>query len=70
MLSIFGVSLVLYFINNLDCSSIFMGFCSLDVCNLYGSIPVHNLNENKLSVYLRTKDKLNHAGKHYLENLS
>jgi hypothetical protein len=42
------------FINNIDCSSIH-GFCSLDVCNLYGSIPLDDLNENIPSVFTVAK---------------
>ncbi len=42
------------FINNLDCSSVHR-FCSLDVCNLYGSIPLDDLNENTPSVFTVAK---------------
>ena len=41
------------FIKNLDWSSIH-GFCSLNVCNLYGFIPLEDLNEKKKhQVYLQ-----------------
>ncbi|XP_028404094.1 uncharacterized protein LOC114526768 [Dendronephthya gigantea] len=42
------------FISNLDYSSIH-GFLSLDVCNLYGSIPLDDLNENTPTVFTVTK---------------
>ena len=32
-----------------------MGFCSLDVCNLYGSIPLEDLNDKTPSVFTVAK---------------
>ena len=42
------------FWNDLDGSSI-CGFCSLDVCNLYGSIPLEDYNEKTPGIFTIAK---------------
>ena len=43
------------FLNDFDRSSI-CGFCSLDICNLYGSIPLEDYNEKTPGIFMIVKN--------------
>ena len=59
------------FLSDLDGSSI-CGFCSLDVCNLYGSIPLEDYNEKTPGIFTITIQFFHqykeHCGLHALED--